>query len=140
MSVHADVQLAPLPTALRPKLFAFPFTFAQKLDACGIHQQMQANRTALVAHLHVQAKLSSAQGAVVGHWPVHTRQAQQRLHQTALLAHSARPNRFLLVRQNWMTASENLGLRPLSLLAATNQAMFLSNQTMSDLRALSAAL
>lgn len=52
----------------------------------------------------------------------------------------ARPKRFLMVRQNWMAASENCGLRPRLPLAAANHDMFLSSQTLREPRALSAAL
>lgn len=55
-------------------------------------------------------------------------------------ASKARPKRFLMVRQNWMAASENCGLRPRLPLAAANQDMFLSSQTVKESRALSAVL
>ena len=66
-------------------------------------------------------------------------QFQYRLHQACGLL-SAKPNKFLRVKQNWMAASEDLELRPSLPLVAANQAMRLSNQTDGDLRALRAAL
>ena len=53
---------------------------------------------------------------------------------------SAKPNKFLRVKQNWMAASENFGLRPRLPLPAANQAMRLSNQIDSEPWALRAAL
>lgn len=66
-------------------------------------------------------------------------QFQYRLHQACGLL-SAKPNKFLRVKQNWVAASENLELRPRLPLVVANQAMRLSHQTDGDLRALSAAL
>ena len=66
-------------------------------------------------------------------------QFQYRLHQACGLL-SAKPNKFLRVKQNWVAASENLGLCPRLPLVAANQAMRLFNQIDSDPRALRAAL
>ncbi len=66
-------------------------------------------------------------------------QFQYRLHQACGLL-SAKPNKFLRVKQNWVAASENLELRPSLPLVEANQAMRLSNQIDSDPRALRAVL
>lgn len=81
MNINAYVQFAPLPTMLGTMLFAFLLAFTQKLNSCGVHQQVQSRLAACVRHLHIQIKLSPAQRAEVGHWPGKAAQLQYRLHQ-----------------------------------------------------------
>ena len=57
-----------------------------------------------------------------------------------MVCRKASPNRFLMVRKNWMVASEKYGLCPGLPLAAANQGMCLSSQMVIEPRALSAAL
>lgn len=52
----------------------------------------------------------------------------------------ARPKRHLMLRQNWMAASENTRWRPRLPLAGAYHRMSLSSQIVSDPLALSAAL
>lgn len=57
-----------------------------------------------------------------------------------VLCRRAKPHKFLSVKQNWIVASENFGLHPRLPLAAANQHIRLSSQTVKEPRALRAAL
>lgn len=70
LCINTDVQFAPLTTALRAMLFAFPFAFAQKLDASGINEQMQPRLTGPVLNMDLQAALATADCAEVRYRPI----------------------------------------------------------------------
>jgi len=57
-----------------------------------------------------------------------------------VVCRSAKPNRFLSVKQNWIAASENFRLRPRLPLAVANQHIPLSSHTVKEPRALRDAL
>ena len=50
------------------------------------------------------------------------------------------PNRHLMLKQNWIAASENVGLRPRLPLGVPNHCMPASSHIVNELRAFSAAL
>ncbi len=84
--INAQVHLAPLPPVLGPVFLAFPFPFAQELDARAVHQQIQRCAAAPVRQLHLQCPLAAAEGAEVGNPPIELGQLQQALNQPQALA------------------------------------------------------
>lgn len=58
-------------------LAGLPFAIAQKLDASAVHEQVQRPVGAPIGDLDGQGLLTAAQGRVIWHGPVQTRQLQQ---------------------------------------------------------------
>lgn len=105
---------------------------SEELDAGAIDQKVQRAIGAKIPDLDGQGLLSAAQGAEVGHGPVHPRQMQYTRHNSRSLSQreleaargsvrsglnwsagpiQRRPSP-LTERQNWMAASEKTGGRP----------------------------
>lgn len=86
VGINAQVYFALLPPVFGTVLLAFPFAFAQEFYAGAVHQQIQRCAATPVRQLHLQCSLAAAEGAEVGHSPIHARQMQQALNQSQPLA------------------------------------------------------
>ena len=86
LGVNAQVHRAPLTPIVSSMLLAFPFAFAQELDAGAVHQQLQRRFARLVAELDLQALLAPAHRAEVWHLPIQAGQTQQAFYQPQALA------------------------------------------------------
>lgn len=86
LGIDGQMDIAPLTPVLGAVFLAFPFPFAQKLDAGAVDQQIQRRAAGPVRQLHLESLLATADGAEVWHRPVQTRQAQQALDQAQTLA------------------------------------------------------
>ncbi len=98
-------------------LFAFPFPFAQELDAFAVHKQLQRRSARLVAQLDLRGLLAPAHGAEIRCRPVQLGQPQQALHHAQRLAQGLTEQAFdtraeldSCVRERW--AASALAARP----------------------------
>lgn len=80
------MDLSPFAPVFGPVLFAFPFTFAQELDARAVHQQVQWGVAGLVADLDLKRLLASTDRAEVRDRPVQPGQLQKAVHHAQGLA------------------------------------------------------
>lgn len=71
--IHGQMDLAPLPPALRAMLAGLPFAVAEKLDAGAVHEQVQRPVSTAIGDLHGQGFLPAAQGGEVRYGPVQPR-------------------------------------------------------------------
>lgn len=76
-SVHGQMDLAPLASALNTMLSGLPLAIAEELDPGAVHQQVHGAIGAPVGDLDGQCLLTPAQGGVVGHRPVQASHFQQ---------------------------------------------------------------
>jgi hypothetical protein len=120
-------------------LFAFPLPFAQELDAGAIHQQLQRGLGSLAAQFDLQGLLAPADRAEGRYRPVQLGQSHKTLHH-AQRCRKGCPNRHLMLRQNWIAASEKVGLCPRLPVGAPNHCMPASSHIVNEPRAFKAAL
>lgn len=131
--VHGQMDLAPLASALDAMLAHLPFAITEKLDACAVHEQVQGAIGAPIGDLDGEGLLPSAQGGVVGHGPVQSA-IFSRLATIPVVCLSGNLNRTLIVRQNWIAASENTAGRPGLPSGGASQVISLSSQTSNEPR------
>ena len=86
LGVNAQTHLAPLTPIVSSMLLAFPFAFAQELDAGAGHQQVQRRGVGSVGQLDTEVFLAPAHGAEVWHLPIQAGQTQQAFYQPQALA------------------------------------------------------
>jgi hypothetical protein len=86
-SLHLNTRMsfAPLPQVLCPMPHALPFAFAEELDACAVHQQVQPSTVGSVGQGQLKVGLSAAHHPGVSHRPVPLGPLQQAFHQSQSL-------------------------------------------------------
>lgn len=99
--VNAKMDLAPLTTLVGSMLLCLPLAFAEHLDAGTVDQQVQSRRRRLRPDCHCQMLLAPTYRAEVGHLPLQAG-SLSRLCAMPIAWRSARLNRLLIVRQNWI--------------------------------------
>lgn len=80
--VHAEVEFAPRAATRVPVLAHLPLTLAIDLDACRVTDHVQRLRLAKARQLNFQRATTTAQGRITGHAQLHTKQVEERAHQS----------------------------------------------------------
>ena len=138
--VHGQMHLAPpltvcrqtvagqrLASALNAMLSGLPVAITEDLDASAVHKQVEGATAAPIRDLDGKGLLPPTQGRSVGHSPVEVRNLS-RLAAFPVVCLGGSLNRTLIVRQNWIAASQNTAGRPGLPSGGASQAMSLSNQ------------
>lgn len=133
------MDLASLATVVGPMLFCLSLTFARYLDARAIDQKVQSRCRRLRSDRYRKLFTTPTYGTEVGHLPIKPGELEQ-LCAVPTAWRTARLNKFLIVRQNWIAATLYLGRRPRLPLALPRQHMSVSSQMSREPSAFSAAL
>lgn len=84
--VNSKVRLAPLAAVVGPKLFGLLLAFAQHLDNRAVDQEEQSRFRRLRSDRHRKIFMAPANGAEVGHLPVHASELEQAFRHSHRLA------------------------------------------------------
>jgi hypothetical protein len=137
--VHGQMHLAPLASALNALLSGLPLAITDELDPCAVHQQVQGALGPPIQDLDDERLLLAAQSCVVGHGPVQVCHLQQAGEHSGRLP-QRQFEQTLIVRQNWIAASENTEGRPGLPSGGASHVLSWSSQIRSDLHSRSEAV
>jgi hypothetical protein len=134
------MDLAPLAAPLHAVLARLPFAITEELYPGTVHQQVKRAIGASIRDLDSQSSLPPTQGRIVGHSPIQVCQLRAKLATIPVVCLSGSLNSTLIVRQNWIAASEKTAGRPGLPSGAASQVMPLSSQINSEPRLQSEAV